>query len=74
MIEAKAVSKSFDGFLALNDLDMTVPKGSIYGLVGPNGAGKFSATCAEYTARTAASSPLRANPYTNIPPSRSVWW
>ena len=40
MIEAKAVSKSFDGFLALNDLDMTVPKGSIYGLVGPNGAGK----------------------------------
>ena len=40
MIEAKAVSKSFDGFLALNDLDMTVPRGSIYGLVGPNGAGK----------------------------------
>ena len=40
MIETKAVSKSFDGFLALNDLDMTVPKGSIYGLVGPNGAGK----------------------------------
>ena len=40
MIEAKAVSKSFDGFLALNHLDMTVPKGSIYGLVGPNGAGK----------------------------------
>ena len=40
MIEAKAVSKSFDGFPALNDLDMTVPKGSIYGLVGPNGAGK----------------------------------
>ena len=40
MIEAKAVTKSFDGFLALNDLDMTVPRGSIYGLVGPNGAGK----------------------------------
>ena len=40
MIEAKAVTKSFDGFLALNDLNMTVPKGSIYGLVGPNGAGK----------------------------------
>ena len=40
MIEAKAVSKSFDGFLALNDLNMMVPRGSIYGLVGPNGAGK----------------------------------
>lgn len=40
MIEAKAVTKTFDGFTALNDLTMTVPKGSIYGLVGPNGAGK----------------------------------
>ena len=40
MIEAKAVTKSFDGFLALDGLTMTVPHGSIYGLVGPNGAGK----------------------------------
>ena len=40
MIEAKAVTKTFDGFTALNELTMTVPKGSIYGLVGPNGAGK----------------------------------
>ena len=40
MIEAKGVTKVFDGFLALNDLNMTVPTGSIYGLVGPNGAGK----------------------------------
>ena len=40
MIEVKHVTKSFDGFHALDDLTMTVPKGSIYGLVGPNGAGK----------------------------------
>lgn len=40
MIEVKNVVKSFDGFHALDDLTMTVPKGSIYGLVGPNGAGK----------------------------------
>ena len=40
MIEVKHVVKSFDGFYALDDLTMTVPKGSIYGLVGPNGAGK----------------------------------
>ena len=32
--------KSFDGFRALDGLTMTVPHGSIYGLVGPNGAGK----------------------------------
>ena len=40
MIEVKNVTKSFDGFRALDDLTMTVPTGSIYGLVGPNGAGK----------------------------------
>ena len=40
MIEVRHVVKSFDGFHALDDLNMTVPKGAIYGLVGPNGAGK----------------------------------
>ncbi len=40
MIEVKNVVKSFDGFHALDGLTMTVPTGSIYGLVGPNGAGK----------------------------------
>ena len=40
MIEVKHVSKSFDGFQALDDLSMTVPDGAIYGLIGPNGAGK----------------------------------
>ncbi len=40
MIEVKNVTKTFDDFRALDDLSMTVPTGSIYGLVGPNGAGK----------------------------------
>ena len=40
MIEVRNVSKSFDGFKALNQLSINVPTGAIYGLVGPNGAGK----------------------------------
>ena len=40
MIQVSHVVKSFGGFHALDDLTMTVPTGSIYGLVGPNGAGK----------------------------------
>ena len=40
MIEVRNVTKSFDGYKALKDLSLTVPKGSVYGLVGPNGAGK----------------------------------
>ena len=40
MLEVKNLTKTFDGFRALDDLSMTVPKGAVYGLVGPNGAGK----------------------------------
>ena len=40
MIQVKDVVKTFDGFRALDGLTMSVPKGSVYGLVGPNGAGK----------------------------------
>ena len=44
MIEVKNVVKSFDGFHALDDLTMTVPKGAIYGLVGPNGCLLYTST------------------------------
>ncbi len=40
MIKVKNVTKTFDGYTALNGLDINVKKGSVYGLVGPNGAGK----------------------------------
>ena len=43
MLEMKHVSKTFDGFKALDDLSLTVPRGAVYGLVGPNGAGKSTA-------------------------------
>ena len=43
MLELKNVTKTFDGFTALEDLCMSVPKGAVYGLVGPNGAGKSTA-------------------------------
>jgi ABC-2 type transport system ATP-binding protein len=40
MIEVRDVVKKFDGFAALDGTNITVPTGSVYGLVGPNGAGK----------------------------------
>ena len=43
MLTLHKITKSFDGFKALEDLTMTVPKGAVYGLVGPNGAGKSTA-------------------------------
>ena len=43
MLELKNITKTFGNFKALDDLSMTVPKGTVYGLVGPNGAGKSTA-------------------------------
>ena len=43
MLKMNHVTKTFGNFKALDDLTMTVPKGTVYGLVGPNGAGKSTA-------------------------------
>ena len=40
MIKIEHVTKFFGSLPALNDFSLTVPKGSIYGLMGLNGAGK----------------------------------
>lgn len=39
-IEINNVSKSYGKFSALKNINLNVPKGSIFGLLGPNGAGK----------------------------------
>ncbi|UPM43206.1 ABC transporter ATP-binding protein [Halocatena salina] len=39
-IELQGVTKRFGEVTALNDLDLTVENGEIYGFLGPNGAGK----------------------------------
>lgn len=40
MIEIKNLTKKFDNFAAVDDLTMTIKKGSAFGLLGCNGAGK----------------------------------
>jgi ABC-2 type transport system ATP-binding protein len=39
-IEIRQVSKSFGSIRAVDDLTLTVPAGSTYGFIGPNGSGK----------------------------------
>ncbi len=40
LLTAEHVRKEFGGLVATNDIDFTIPQGSIVSLIGPNGAGK----------------------------------
>jgi branched-chain amino acid transport system ATP-binding protein len=40
VLEASHLTKSFRGFIAVNDVSLKVKQGSIHALIGPNGAGK----------------------------------
>lgn len=40
IVELHGVSKAFERTVAVDDLDLRIPRGSIYGLLGPNGSGK----------------------------------
>ncbi|MFP4320955.1 MAG: ABC transporter ATP-binding protein [Anaerolineales bacterium] len=42
VIETRNLHKRYGKLHAVNDLNLRVPRGSIYGFVGPNGAGKTS--------------------------------
>jgi branched-chain amino acid transport system ATP-binding protein len=40
LLQTELLRKEFGGLVAVDDVDFTVPTGSIVSLIGPNGAGK----------------------------------
>jgi branched-chain amino acid transport system ATP-binding protein len=40
ILETKALTKEFKGFVAVDNVDLKVRRGAIHALIGPNGAGK----------------------------------
>jgi lipooligosaccharide transport system ATP-binding protein len=42
LVEARALTKQFDDFVAVDGIDFRVEPGEVFGFLGPNGAGKSS--------------------------------
>ena len=40
ILETRGLTKEFRGFVAVQDVDLRVRRGTIHALIGPNGAGK----------------------------------
>lgn len=43
VVEARGLTKHYGSLKALDNVDLEIPKGSIFGIIGPNGAGKSTA-------------------------------
>ncbi|MCC7276426.1 MAG: ABC transporter ATP-binding protein [Alphaproteobacteria bacterium] len=70
MLEARGVTKSFGGLLALDGATLTVSDGAIVALIGPNGAGKTTlfATLAGFLEPDSGTIGFAGGDVTGLPP------
>jgi branched-chain amino acid transport system ATP-binding protein len=72
LLEARKLRKEFGGLVACQDVDFTVPHGSIVSLIGPNGAGKttfFNMLTGVYTP-TSGEITFNGHEVAGLPPHR----
>ena len=72
LLEARRVRKEFGGLIASNDIDFSIPEGSIVSLIGPNGAGKttfFNVLTGVYKP-TSGVVLFRGKPVSGLPPHK----
>jgi branched-chain amino acid transport system ATP-binding protein len=72
ILETVQLSKRFGGLRALQNVDLAVEDGEIFGLIGPNGSGKT--TCMNvitgFLSSTSGSTLFRGEPITKLPPHK----
>lgn len=73
-LAVEGLGKRFEGVVALSDVTIRVPAGTIHGVVGPNGAGKTTLLNAVtgYVRADGGRVTLEGRDITRLPPSRRV--
>ncbi|MGB0747796.1 MAG: ATP-binding cassette domain-containing protein [Magnetospiraceae bacterium] len=66
MIEVQNLSKSFQGFQALDKVSFCAPDGQVTGLIGPNGAGKTTSLRIIYTVMNPDSGAALVDGYNSV--------
>ena len=71
IIETRALTKGFAGFVAVSDLNLRVRRGTIHALIGPNGAGKTTVfnLLTKFLAPTSGQIFYKGDEITDVPPA-----
>ncbi len=72
VLETKALTKAFRGFVAVNNVNLQVRRGTIHALIGPNGAGKTTVfnLLTHFLTPTDGSIHYESREITGLPPHR----
>jgi len=72
ILETRNLTKGFKGFIAVNDVNFKVKRGSIHALIGPNGAGKttFFNLLTKFLTPTAGTILYNGNDITSLAPEQ----
>jgi len=75
-LSLRGLSKTFGSTVAVDHLDLEVPRGSFFGFVGPNGAGKTTtlSMATGLLRPDAGTAHVMAAMSGPIPSTRNGWW
>lgn len=70
IIEARGLTRSFQGFIAVNNVDLQIKEGTVHALIGPNGAGKSTLfnLITKFLAPTTGQIFFKGEEVTSLPP------
>jgi ABC-2 type transport system ATP-binding protein len=72
MVETDNITKKYDDFIAVNNVNLKIPRNSVYGVLGPNGAGKTTLISMLCTILRPTSGTAKVNGYDVIKNAKDV--